>query len=478
MGKQLAILGLLLIGQLTVFGQQEFGVPEHMQKRVVPQFSYLGNPQQFAVPDSMNREGSWFKRKLIHEHFVSVEDSALFLFVDPMLDLTAGNSSVANNQFLINGRGVRAGVVIADKLEATAHLMENQASNLPEQWYLHPEKETVIYGLGRSKINDDTTSFDYAWATGTVHVKLKPWWQSTLAYGRLHVGAGYRNLLVSNQTVPFPYVKNLWTYKNWTYAHVLAKWNTLERAAATINIEAPFLTTQVRFDEFSYRISDWKISCLSGVAWKQTEPLEQLSQWVKNLPLMAAHHFVNDTSLNFFGMDVQYAFRKSMAYSQVLLNSRHGLKRLAIQVGLKGNWYWKKMAIQARAEYNYIPNQFYSGNSMSWSHQGYFAGYAAGSGNELMFDLSVNYKRFQAGLTPMLNPSSKALSVLNYMRGTISYIVNSKNGLMVFASASRWKNTYAAQQRLLFVIEENQNKPIDIINIGIRTSVFPMFQDY
>lgn len=485
MVKAFLSLCFCMIGFVTL-AQSTFGEPTYWpEKQAFTTSSYGGYAPSFQVTEQQPNDSlSWFKRKFFLEHFVTFRDSALFLYIDPMLDVQVGKGNFTEDNVTQNGRGIRAGVVIQDKLEAETWLMENQSSAMPYWLAHHQQNQTAVYGYGRSKINKDTSTYDFAWAMARLAVQITPWWTTEIGYGRQHIGNGYRSLLLSNQSIPYPYIKNTWLFKKWTYTHQLSAWNTLVRSGATANTEAPFLMQKNKIETLTYLFSDrFSASYIAGAIWHDNKTYASIEQVGFHAPLPGVTAFYGDSLFQLHGLQANYQAKQWMVYGQVLFGQKKVLNHVAYQLGVLTKIIKEKYAIYLRAEYNFVPSYLYDFQGNSWSHQTYYTGYVGRDGREFLLRAQFEKGKLMAsttlglGIDHTTKMSSDAL--LKNASFELQYTINSKSGLAIFAGAL-YKNdqvlpTWADNE---FGTANNTLQANKWINVGVRTSLFRIFQDY
>jgi hypothetical protein len=453
----------------VLLAQQPFGKANYWPENIAfDSVSHWGYNPQFQVPERVETAKSWFNRKLFTQHFIEYADSGLFLFIDPMLDLKLTKGS---NEYFKNGRGLHAGFVISEKVEAETWLMENQTGVLPGNLVHHQFGQTAVYGYGRSKINKDTTSYDFAWAMARLAVKIKPWWIAEVGYGRQHIGAGYRSLLLSNQTVPYPYLKNTWTFGKLSYSNQLAAWNTLQRAAKTANTEAPFLIQKNKIETVDYVVtSNLTIGYMSGAIWDDNKTYATIEEVGHYLPIPGIINAFGDSLFQLNGLQLKYHTKSLVFYGQ-WLSSQQQLKLSAYQIGALLRLTNDVRQIFLRGEYNVIPANFYTNQSNSWSNQTYYAGYVGGANKELLFRVQGQQGRFAlaaGGNLSFTQGRTKTKELVKSITFESQYTINESNGLAVFADFSLSNANYTG------VLLEKQSW----VSVGVRTSLMRVFQDY
>lgn len=474
----------LTIGFALLFGdllaQQPFGQANYWpETNAFDSVSHWGYNPQFNTPLAKhNTNKSWFRRKFFTEHFVEYSDSSLFLFIDPMIDL---NVTQGSDNYLQNGRGLHAGFVISDKIEAETWLMENQTGVLPNKLVHHQFGQTAVYGYGRSKVNKDTTSYDFAWVMARLAVKIKPWWIAEVGYGRQHIGVGYRSLILSNQTVPFPYFKNTWSVGKFTYSHQLAAWNSLVRAKKTANTEAPFLIQKNKIETVDYSVtSNLTIGYMAGAIWDDNKTYATIEEVGHYLPIPGVINAFGDSLFQLNGLQFNYRINKLLIYGQ-LLSSQQKLSKTAFQTGALLRIASERNQLFLRAEYNVVPAKFYRNNGNSWSNQTYYAGYVGREARELLFRAQFQQNKWYlaAGTSISLtNGLNKPTELVKSITFESQYMINPTNGLAVFADLHLVNVNVNSPEFVSEFYSANATESQSWVSVGIRTSLLRVFQDY
>ncbi|MEO7081159.1 MAG: hypothetical protein ABIY71_06500, partial [Flavobacteriales bacterium] len=153
----------------------------------------------------------WITEKLFQTHLIQVEDGGFKLTVDPAFhfevghDYREGSGWSDNNWMEHNGRGFHLAAGLGPTVSFQSSFYENQAI-LPGYLYYYSKSHGVVPGQGRVK-NFESRGLDFAWASGNVSWSPRPWLNAQLGQGRHFVGNGYRSVLLSDNTTPYPYVK-------------------------------------------------------------------------------------------------------------------------------------------------------------------------------------------------------------------------------------------------------------------------------
>lgn len=151
-------------------------------------------------------------KKLFSEHLIQVQKDGFRLSIDPAfrfemgkdaVETTVPNANQATNNF--NSRGFWVKADLGKDVSFQTGFYENQAIQ-PIYLYQYTQGSGVVPGQGRVK-EIGQRSLDFAWAFGNVSWSPKRWINMQFGHGRHFVGNGYRSMLLSDNSFPYPYVK-------------------------------------------------------------------------------------------------------------------------------------------------------------------------------------------------------------------------------------------------------------------------------
>lgn len=152
-------------------------------------------------------------RKIFNENLLRVREDDLFLFLDPVFNLSAGKDRESDETIFTNSRGFRAGGTVGKRFSFEASLYENQSA-FP--YYLDSMvfRTRIVPGQGRVKV--DGNQYDYSWASGWIAFELNKHFTFQFGHSKNFIGEGYRSLLLSDNAFNYPHVKiiaDLWKFK-------------------------------------------------------------------------------------------------------------------------------------------------------------------------------------------------------------------------------------------------------------------------
>lgn len=218
---------------------------------------------------------SWVMRKLRNEHLVEVREPDFTLRGDVVLNLEAGRDQKETPQRTLytNTRGYQLSGTIGKRLFFNTSFYETQ-SVFPNYMDSLLIKRKSVPGYGRFKDFNTSSNYnyDYAFATGSVGYALRQNTFLQFGHDRQFVGYGYRSLLLSDASAPYPFLRaqaGFWKNRI-TYTTTWAVLQTLDRVSATPynDKEAMFLRLGAKFNYLHIQPLSWfGIGLFDGTTW-------------------------------------------------------------------------------------------------------------------------------------------------------------------------------------------------------------------
>ncbi|PRD52010.1 gliding motility protein RemB [Sphingobacterium gobiense] len=201
-------------------------------------------------PDTAN---SWWYRKLFNEHLIEVAKDDHTFYLDFMPDFIIGGERGTNSKTLwTNTRGAQAGLSVNKKFSLYVSFYENQgrfASFIDST----AQRNGNLPGQGFSK-NLRTAEYDWMNATANMSYHFSDAVQVAVAYDKLHIGEGYRSVLVSDNPYNFTHARVSGTVGRWQYHSIWAYMNDL-RNPRLADVNDPFSTRLgegIKYGAFQY----------------------------------------------------------------------------------------------------------------------------------------------------------------------------------------------------------------------------------
>lgn len=232
-------------------------------------------------PDS-SRHYYFITAKLTREHLVQVQKGDFRLTIDPvfrfemgrdLVETSVANTNQASNNF--NARGFWITADLGKRLSFQTGFYENQAI-LPLYLYVNAQATGVIPGQGRVK-KFGARGFDFAWAHGNVSWAMRPWLNVQFGNGRHFVGNGYRSMLLSDNTFPYPYLKlsALTNNKRLQYTVINAKFqhvtDPVDRLGTGNSSESLFYWKRASFKHVSVNLGPAQLGLFEATIWRNID---------------------------------------------------------------------------------------------------------------------------------------------------------------------------------------------------------------
>lgn len=324
----------------------------------------------------------WITEKLFKEHLIKVQEGGFRLTIDPVFQFELGHdyregSGFSDNAFMEhNCRGFHLAADLGPTVSFQSAFYENQAV-LPGYVFHYSQAQGVVPGQGRVKALGQR-GLDFAWASGNVSWTPRPWINAQVGQGRHFVGNGYRSMLLSDNTMPYPYVKfsALTGNKRFQYTAIFAKLQQVGEANRLPVGEAGeslFWWKRATFLHLSANLGPLQMGLFEGTLWKTLGADGMLPFNALQLnPVPGLNTAVNGfggANTQLLGLDAKYRLTdKLFAYGQFALTDP-GRNRHAWQLGMQ--WFdLLRKDLHVLAEYNEATPFAYTKADarMSWTH--------------------------------------------------------------------------------------------------------------
>ena len=311
----------------------------------------LENLMGFRTDSS--RHYYYLTTKLFRDHLIRVKDGGFNLTIDPVFRFEAGGdldeTEVANvnrskNNF--NSRGFWIKADFGRDVSFQTGFYENQAI-LPLYLYAYTQGSGVVPGQGRVK-SFGARGFDFAWAHGNVSWSPKRWLNVQFGNGRHFVGNGYRSVLLSDNTFPYPYLKfsAITSDQRFQYTTINAKFQLASDPGDRLNTgqssEALFFWKRASFKHLSVNLGPAQVGLFEATLWRNIDSTGVRPFNAMELdPVIGLNTLVNGFSgqenKQLLGLDAKFRFTdKFFAYGQFALDDP-SRQRYAWQAGFQ--WF-------------------------------------------------------------------------------------------------------------------------------------------
>ena len=216
----------------------------------------------------------WWKRKIFNENMVEIQGEDYWFTFNPILDLQVGKSaSKVNKTSYINTRGIQFQGGLGKQLNFSTTIFETQASfadyyNKYSQ-SLKPSggDPAIVPGIGIAK-EFNGAAFDIPSAEANLTFTPNKFFNMQLGYGRNFIGDGYRSLLQSDGSSPYPFFKlntSFWKIK-YTNTYMF-----LKDVRPDTTFEKTYSTKYIANHYLSWNLSkQMNIGLFESVIWGNT----------------------------------------------------------------------------------------------------------------------------------------------------------------------------------------------------------------
>jgi hypothetical protein len=354
---------------------------------------------------------SWFHRKLFQEHLIDIKQNGEYtFFADFLPDLTVGRDFSGHRTTWLNTRGYQVGGTIGNKFYFYTSGFENQAV-FPEYYSTYVDQTGIVSGQAYDRSFGKRTK-DWSYVTAVLSYTPVKYLNITLGQDKTFIGDGYRSVLLSDVSAPYPFLRLTGTLGNVRY---MAMWNYM------VDPRAPQFSYQdgyrKKWGVFHYL--DWNVSnrlslgFFDNVTWADKDNLGNrrgfeftyVNPFVFLRPLEATVGSPDNALLGFTG---KYKITDGItAYGQFGLDefeaknffSSNGSYRnkYSYQIGFRGADLFKVRTLNYLIEYNAAKPYTYSEQTSinNYSNDGEPLAHPFGANfREVVGLLNYTYKRF------------------------------------------------------------------------------------
>ena len=358
---------------------------------------------------------SWWSRKLWNEHLVAVQGKDYWFTVDPVFDLQLGKDTEADFSTTYNNtRGVFIQGGLGKKFNFTATVYESQGRFA--QYFneyaisLRAEGgEPIVPGRGLAKIFKDD-GFDYPVAEAYLSYTPAKFINIQFGHGKNFIGDGYRSLLQSDVTSPYPFLKlntKFWKIK---YTNT---WMWLRDVRAEVTEDGAFLSKYMANHYLSWNVTKrLNVGLFESVLWTNDNDRGFDINYLNPVIFYRAIEFSTgqDAGNAILGASAKYKWNNKVnLYGQFILDEfslsditggeKSWKNKFGYQLGVKYFDAFKVDNLLLQLEYNRVRPYTYSHNSivLNYAHNNQPMGHLWGANfSEAIVIGRYNYKRWFA----------------------------------------------------------------------------------
>jgi hypothetical protein len=214
---------------------------------------------------------SWVHRKLFSEHLIDIKKPDYTFFADYLPDLTIGRDFSNKRTTWLNTRGYQIGGTIGSKFYFHSSGYENQGV-LPNYIDNYINQIGIVPGQAYDRNFGVKKSKDWSYVTALVSYTPIKYLNIVAGHDKNFVGDGYRSMLLSDYSSPYPFLKLTGNLGNVSY---MAMWSYMQ------DPRAPQLSYEVgnrkKWGVFHYL--DWNVTrrlslgFFDSVIWADTDDL-------------------------------------------------------------------------------------------------------------------------------------------------------------------------------------------------------------
>jgi hypothetical protein len=440
---------------------------------------------------------------LLKNHLIEIKESYYNISISPTFNFSYGQDKNDTLTTLFqNTRGFYVEGDIFKNFSFSSSFYENQArfTKYETEYYKsvgeyypngnsYKTDNAVIPGAGRTK-PFKIGGFDYAYAIGNIiyspHKKIQ-----LIAGNNAHfIGAGYRSLLLSDNSVNSPYIQtNIKLSNKFSYVYMRSKLTNLLRRPIKTSDEAYYEPKGLSVNYLTFKATTkLNISLFEGIIWSKGDSITSKNVnplFYNPIPTLSSVIESNKQDANsLVGLNIEYCLTNKHRFYQQLAISNFDSKNMGVQVGYRGYNFGNIKNFMLQAEYNYVSKLLYTSQNsrLNYSQCNLPLAHTKGSGfQEFVIRSNYEYERvyidvkinlyqlegFKKGsLLPISNNNLNQHGRIQQEQIEIGYRFNRKMNITLFGS-------YTYREESL-----KGTIPTKFFNIGIKTGLTNHYNDF
>jgi len=364
----------------------------------------------------LKKKESWAGKKLWNEHLVQLQGKDYWFTIDPIFDLQVGKDFDADFDSTFNNtRGVLIQGGLGKKFNFYTTIYESQGrfaqyfNQYAESIKAFGPDPAIIPGRGIAK-RFKKDAYDYPVAEAYLSYTPAKFINIQFGHGKNFIGDGYRSLLQSDATSPYPFLKlntKFWKIK---YTNT---WTWLKDVRPEVVEDDAFLTKYIANHYLSWNVSKrLNIGLFESVIWSNTNNRGFDVNYLNPIIFFRAIEFETGQGAGnaILGLTSKYKWNDNInIYGQFILDefSLNDIKggekswknKYGYQLGLKYFNAFKVDNLMLQAEYNRVRPYTYSHNTIvnNYGHNNQSMAHLWGANfSELILIGRYHYKRWFA----------------------------------------------------------------------------------
>ena len=353
---------------------------------------------------------SWVLRKLFNEHLFDMQMEDFTVYADFLPDFQIGRDASGKKNTFLNTRGYQIGGTIGKKFSFYTSGYENQG-RFASYYDNYVNTTNVVPGQSYDRSSGKITK-DWSYVTATLSYTPIKYLNITAGYDKTFIGDGYRSMLLSDFSSPYPFLKLTGNLGNVQY---MVMWAAMQDPGAPkLSYDAGNRKKGGVFHYLDWNVNNkLSIGFFDSIVWVQTDNAgnKRGFDWGYANPIIflrpvEASSGSPDNAL--LGFTSKYKFAKEVvAYGQFSLDefqakeffSSKGSVRnkYGWQLGVRGADIFKVAGLNYLLEYNTAKPYTYSSRTRIGNYANYNEPLAHPLGanfREAVGLLNYSYKRF------------------------------------------------------------------------------------
>ncbi|GAL88026.1 hypothetical protein JCM19538_2389 [Jejuia pallidilutea] len=322
---------------------------------------------------------TWAGKKLWNEHLVQLQGKDYWFTIDPVFDLQAGTDSEGGSTYN-NTRGIMIQGGLGKNFNFYSTIFESQGrfadyvNRYAESLKAFGPDPAIIPGRGIAK-RFKTDSYDYPVAEAYLSYSPAKFLNVQFGHGKNFIGDGYRSLLVSDVTSPYPFLKlntKFWKIK---YTNTFMWMRDVRDAVVE---DKAFLTKYIANHYLSWNVSKrFNLGLFESVLWENSNNRGFDVNYLNPIIFYRAIEFVTGQGAGnaLLGATAKYKWNDDVnIYGQFILDEfslgdikareKSWKNKYGYQIGLKYYNAFKVDNLVLQLEYNRVRPYTYSHNTI------------------------------------------------------------------------------------------------------------------
>ncbi len=359
----------------------------------------------------LKNKSSWFGRKFWNEHMVTIKGKGYWITLDPGVDLQVGKDTDTKIDTYNNTRLIYTQGGIGKNFNFFAVIYESQGrfadyfNRFAEARKPDGGNPAIIPARGIAK-EFKTDSYDYPVATGHISYSPSKTFNFQLGHGKNFIGDGYRSLLLSDNSSPYPFFKINTTFWKLKYTNT---WMSLRDVRPEVTADGSFRTKYIANHYLSWNVTKrLNLGLFESVIWQNDNNRGFDLNYLNPIILYRAIEFSTGSRGGnaIIGLSGKFKFTNRVnAYGQLIIDefsssdisggNESYKNKIGYQLGMKYYDAFSVDGLYLQAEYNRVRPYTYSHNTvvLNYGHNNQSLAHTLGAN----FSEFVGIVRYQKG---------------------------------------------------------------------------------